>query len=219
MSSLIPIRGECSVKTKKPYCIVPAFCAALVLSGLATAQADDPLPSWNEGPAKRSILAFVGRVVEKGSPDFVPVPERIAVFDNDGTLWSEQPMYFQLFFAVDRVRQLAPEHPEWRDTEPFASILKGDLAAALAGGERAILEIIMATHADMTSGEFEAAVKDWIGTARHPTRKRPYTELVYQPMLEVLSYLRINGFKTFIVSGGGIEFMRPWTEQSLRHPT
>jgi hypothetical protein len=171
------------------------------------------LPSWNDGPAKKSIVEFVTKVTKPGSPDFVPVTERIATFDNDGTLWAEQPMYFQLLFALHRVGVLAPQHPEWKDKEPFASLLKGDVKAALAGGERAIGEIVMVTHAGMTSEEFEKIVKDWIATAKHPVTKRPYTEMVYQPMLEVLAYLRANGFKTFIVSGGGIEFMRPWTEK------
>jgi hypothetical protein len=135
------------------------------------------------------------------------------VFDNDGTLWAEQPMYFQLFFALDRVKALAPQHPEWKDKEPFASLLKGEVKAALAGGEKAIAQLMMATHAGMTVEAFEEIVKDWIATARHPTTHRPNTEMVYQPMLELLAYLRANGFKTFIVSGGGIEFMRPWTEK------
>ena len=155
----------------------------------------------------------MAKVTKEGSSDFVPPDERIATFDNDGTLWAEQPMYVQLLFALDRVKALAPQHPEWKDKEPFASLLKGDVKAALAGGEHAILEIVMATHAGMTTEEFEKIVKDWLATARHPTTKRPYTEMVYQPMLELLAYLRANGFKTFIVSGGGIEFMRPWTEK------
>jgi len=184
-----------------------------IVALVTAAQADDPLPAWNDGPSKQAIVAFVSRVTTEGSPDFVPVAERIATFDNDGTLWSEQPMYFQLLFALDRVKALAPQHPEWQDTEPFASLLKGDVKAALAGGERALVEILMATHAGMTTGEFEQIVKDWITTARHPVTKRPYTKMVYQPMLELLAYLRANGFKTFIVSGGGIEFMRPWAEQ------
>src|SRR5215471_16429414 len=179
----------------------------------AAARPADPLPSWNEGPAKKSIVAFVTKVTTKGSPDFVQPAERIATFDNDGTLWAEQPMYFQPLFALDRVKAVAPQHPEWKDQEPFASLLRGDLKAALAGGEKAILEIVMATHAGMTTEEFEQTVKDWIATARHPTTKRPYTEMVYQPMIELLAYLRANGFKTFIVSGGGIEFMRPWVEK------
>jgi hypothetical protein len=184
--------------------------AALLVS---TAMAADPLPSWNDGPAKQSIITFVEKVTKPGSPDFVPVPERIATFDNDGCLWAEQPMYFQAFFIFDRIQALAPRHPEWKDQEPFASVLKGDLKSALAGGERALMEMAMATHAGMTTEEFETIVMDWLATAKHPTTKRPYTEMVYQPMLEVLAYLRTNGFKTFIVSGGGIEFMRPWTEK------
>jgi hypothetical protein len=182
------------------------------LGSPARAQTVDPLSSWNDGKAKQSIIDFVTQVTKPGSPDFVPPAERIAVFDNDGTLWSEQPMYFQLLFALDRVKALAPQHPEWKDQEPFASLLKGDVKAALAGGEHAILDIIMTTHAGNTTAEFEQIVKDWISSARHPTSKRPYTDMVYQPMLEMLGYLRANGFKTFIVSGGGIEFMRPWAE-------
>lgn len=177
------------------------------------AHAADPLPSWNDGKAKQSITAFVHKVTTPNSPDFVPVPERIAVFDNDGTLWAEQPMYFQLLFALDRVKALAPQHPEWKDKEPFASLLKGDVKGALAGGEPAIAEIVMATHAGMTTDEFDQIVRAWVASARHPVTKRLYTEMVYQPMLELLTYLRGNGFKTFIVSGGGIEFMRPWTER------
>jgi phosphoglycolate phosphatase-like HAD superfamily hydrolase len=186
--------------------------AAQLLGGLVAAQSSAPLPSWNEGKTKQSILAFVQSVTKPGTPDFVPEGQRIATFDNDGTLWAEQPMYFQLLFALDRVKELAPQHPEWKTLEPFASLLKGDVKSALAGGEKSILEIVMATHAGMTTTEFEAIVKEWIATARHPVTKRPYAEMVYQPMLELLAYLRANGFKTFIVSGGGIEFMRPWTE-------
>jgi len=190
-----------------------AFVFASLWSGLALAQASDPLPSWNEGSAKQSIVAFVKKATTPGSPTFVSPPERVATFDNDGTLWAEQPMYFQLFFALDRVTALAPQHPEWKQKEPFASLLKGDVKAALAGGDKAILEIVKATHAGMTTDEFADIVKDWIATARHPQTRRLYTEMVYQPMLELLAYLRANGFKTFIVSGGGIEFMRPWTEK------
>src|SRR5213083_3263228 len=186
---------------------------AIVIAGLTTALAGDPLSSWNDGAAKQSVVEFVAKVSKEGSPDFVPPEERIATFDNDGTLWCEQPMYFQLLFALDRVKALAPQHPEWKTKEPFASLLKGDLKAALAGGERAMLEIIVATHAGMTTAAFEQIVRDWITTAKHPKFKRPYTECVYQPMIELLAYLRANGFKTFIVSGGGIEFMRPWAEK------
>jgi len=198
---------------KRGLLAVIVFGFALVFGGLATAQTRDPLPSWNDGEAKQSIIAFVAQVTKAGSPDFVPHSERIAVFDNDGTLWAEQPMYFQLLFALDRVKVLAPQHPEWKNKEPFASLLKGDVKDALAGGEHAILEIVMATHAGNTTEEFEKIVQDWISKAKHPVTKRPYTEMVYQPMLEVLAYLRANGFKTFIVSGGGIEFMRPWSEK------
>jgi hypothetical protein len=173
----------------------------------------DPLPSWNDGPTRQSIVAFVGKVTQEGSADYVPPAERIAVFDNDGTLWSEQPVYVQLAFALDRVKALAPQHPEWQTQEPFASLLKGDVAGALAGGEKAIAQIVMATHAGMTTEEFASTVQDWLATARHPVTGRPYTGMVYQPMLELLAYLRANGFQTFIVSGGGIEFMRPWTER------
>jgi phosphoserine phosphatase len=176
------------------------------------ARAVDPLPSWNDGAAKKSIIDFVSKVTRADSPDFIPVPERIAVFDNDGTLWAEQPLPVQLYFTLDRVKALAPQHPEWKTQEPFASLLKGDLKQALAGGEHALLEIMMATHAGMTTVEFEQIVKDWLATAKHPKTGKPFTEMVYQPMLEVLAYLRANGFKTFIVSGGGIEFMRPWAE-------
>ena len=192
----------------------PFFRSLLALLLLAnTAFAADPLASWNEGKAKQSIITFVKAVTTPGGKGFVPAPERIAVFDNDGTLWSEQPMYFQAFFIFDRIRQLAPHHPEWKTREPFASVLKGDVKAALAGGEHALIEMAMATHAGTTTEEFEKIVTDWLATAKHPKTGRLYPEMVYQPMLELLAYLRANGFKTFIVSGGGIEFMRPWTEK------
>ncbi|WP_300336637.1 HAD family hydrolase [Accumulibacter sp.] len=191
--------------------LVNALFAVVLFANSAFAA--DPLPSWNDGKAKQSIVNFVTKVTEAGSPDFVPAPQRIATFDNDGTLWAEQPVYFQLLFAIDRVKALAPQHPEWQTQEPFASLLKGDLKGVMAGGEKALLEIVMATHAGMTTEEFEKTVKDWLATARHPKTGKLYTEMVYQPMLEVLTYLRANGFKTFIVSGGGIEFMRPWTEK------
>jgi phosphoglycolate phosphatase-like HAD superfamily hydrolase len=179
---------------------------------MSAAQAAGELASWNDGPARTAIVEFVGRVTTAGA-DFVPVPERIATFDNDGTLWAEQPMYFQLAFALDRVKVLAPQHPEWKDKEPFASLLRGDVKGALSGGDKAILEIVMATHAGMTTTEFERIAGDWIAAAKHPKTGRLFTEMVYQPMVELLAYLRANGFKTFIVSGGGIEFMRPWTER------
>jgi phosphoglycolate phosphatase-like HAD superfamily hydrolase len=188
-------------------------CVTLLCARLGMAQTGDPLPSWRDGTVKSALVGFVRRVTEAGSRDFVPQSERIATFDNDGTLWAEQPVYFQLLFAVDRVRDLAPQHPEWKTKEPFASLLKGDMAAALAGGEHAILELVMETHAGMTTDEFEAQVSKWIASAKHPKTGKPLTEMVYQPMLELLAYLRANGFKSFIVSGGGIEFMRPWVER------
>lgn len=178
-----------------------------------SAHAADPLPSWRDGAAKQAIIAFVTAVTTEGGADYVAPAERIATFDNDGTLWAEQPLYVQLLFAIDRVKALAPQHPEWKGTQPFAAVLAGDTAAALAGGERAILELVMATHAGMTTEEFQAVVTAWLASARHPTSKRLYTEMVYQPMLEVLAYLRANGFRTWIVSGGGVEFIRPWAER------
>jgi hypothetical protein len=171
------------------------------------------LPSWNDGPTKASIIDFVARVTTQGGPDFVPADQRIATFDNDGTLWCEQPMYVQLAFALDRVKAMAPLHPEWKDKQPFKAALEGDMKTLAESGERGILELGMVTHAGMTTDEFAKIASDWLATARHPRYKRPYTELVYQPMLELLGYLRANGFKTFIVSGGGIEFMRPWSER------
>jgi phosphoglycolate phosphatase-like HAD superfamily hydrolase len=200
----------------KPQCLFwnSLSLAAAILAISSLAQADsDPLPSWNDTATKKSIVAFVERVTDPRLPDFVPPAARIATFDNDGTLWAEQPIYFQAIFAFDRVKQLAPQHPEWSQQEPFASVLKGDRKGALAGGEKALLEMVMATHAGMSTEEFNQIVIEWLGTAKHPQTKRPYTEMVYQPMLELLAYLRANGFKTFIVSGGGIEFMRPWVER------
>jgi phosphoglycolate phosphatase-like HAD superfamily hydrolase len=192
---------------------VGTFAFALAFTSLATAQTVDPLSSWNPGATKQAITQFVKDVSTVGGTKFVPASERIAVFDNDGTLWAEQPLYFQLAFALDRVKALAPQHPEWKDKEPFASLLKGDLKTALAGGEPAIFQIVMATHSGLTTDEFEKVVRDWIATAKHPKTKRPYTEMVYQPMLELLNFLRANSFKTFIVSGGGIDFMRIFSEQ------
>ncbi len=180
---------------------------------LPIARAEDPLPSWNDTAPKQAILGFVAQVTGRGSPDFVPAPERIAVFDNDGTLWAEQPVYVQLLFAVDRVKTLAPEHPEWTTKEPFAALLRGDLAGALESGEAGLAALLATTHAGMTTEEFAQLVSDWLSTARHPTTGKRFTEMVYQPMLELLDYLRAHEFKTFIVSGGGIEFMRPWTER------
>lgn len=191
---------------------------AMLLAASVTAVASDPLASWNDNAAKQSVMAFVERVTDEGSPDFVPVEERIATFDNDGTLWSEQPYYFQLAFALDRVKAMAPNHPEWKTQQPFKGVLEGDLKAVMAGGKKSLIEIIAATHAGMTADEFEQIVTEWISTAKHPKTGRLYKEMIYQPMLELLTYLRANGFKTFIVSGGGIEFMRPWTEATYGIP-
>jgi phosphoserine phosphatase len=180
--------------------------------------ADKPLPSWNDGSAKRSIISFVEKVTAEGSRDFVEPEKRIATFDNDGTLWCEQPMYFQELFAFDRIKQTAEQHPEWKDKAPYKFVLAGDLNAVAAQGEKSLLEIISTTHAGMSVEEFHKIVRDWMHTARHPRFHRPYDQCIYQPMLEVLSYLRANKFKTFIVSGGGVEFMRPWVERAYGIP-
>jgi phosphoglycolate phosphatase-like HAD superfamily hydrolase len=186
---------------------------ALICWGVSQAHSADALPSWNDGAAKSAIVGFVEAVITDGGPDYVPPDERIAAFDNDGTLWVEQPYYTLLAFALDRIRALAPEHPEWREQQPFKAVLENDLEALKASGIKGVMQLVMASHAGMTTEEFETIVEDWIGSSEHPKFARPYTELVYQPMLELLAYLRDNGFKTFIVSGGGVEFMRPWTEQ------
>jgi hypothetical protein len=187
--------------------LLPALGAPSALAQAAV------LPSWNDGPAKASIVDFVARVTTQGGPDFVPADQRIATFDNDGMLWVEQPMYVQMAFALDRVKAMAPQHPEWKDKQPFKAVLEGDMKALAESGERGMVEIIMVTHAGMTTAEFEKIVTDWLASARDTRFKRPYTELIYQPMVELLAYLRVNGFKTFIVSGGGVEFMRPWTQR------
>ena len=191
--------------------LLKSLLALLLLANAAFAA--DRLPSWNDTGSKRAIIAFVEKVTTEGSPDFVPVAERIATFDNDGTLWSEQPLYFEFIFALDRLRALAPQHPEWKTEQPFAAALKGDVKGALAGGEPAVARLLAVTHAGMTPEEFDQIVRDWIAGARHPKTGRLYTEMVYQPMLELLGYLRANGFKTFIVSGGEIEFIRAWSEK------
>jgi phosphoglycolate phosphatase-like HAD superfamily hydrolase len=178
----------------------------------AAAGAADPLPSWNEGAAKQAIAGFVSKVTTQGSRDFVPAAERIATFDNDGTLWSEQPIYFQFAFALDRVKALAPQHPEWKTTQPFKAVLEGDMKALAGAGEKGLVELLLATHTGMSTDEFTKTVRAWITTAKHPRFKRPYTDLAFQPMLELLAYLHDNGFKTFIVSGGTVEFMRAWAE-------
>jgi phosphoglycolate phosphatase-like HAD superfamily hydrolase len=201
------------------------LAAALVLIGLGASQptaipasapatkSAEPLPSWNEGGPKKAITDFVARTTTEGGKDFVPPAQRIAVFDNDGTLWCEQPVYVQVVFALDRVKAMAPEHPEWKEKEPFRSVLAGDIKGALSSGEKGIVEMVTVTHSGMTTEKFSKTVTDWITTAKHPRSGKLYTEMVYQPMLELLAYLRANGFKTFIVSGGGVEFMRPWAQR------
>ncbi len=197
----------------KLFCSGLVFCYAVVLSASAMAQGTDPLPSWNEGATKQSIIKFVEKVTTPGGPGFVAPADRVATFDNDGTLWVEHPFYTQLVFALDRVKALAPEHPEWKEQQPFKAVLEGDIKTVLAGGDKALLALVMASHAGMSTADFEQIVTTWIASAKDPRWNRPYTDLIYQPMLEVLRYLRANGFRTFIVSGGGIEFMRPWTDR------
>jgi phosphoglycolate phosphatase-like HAD superfamily hydrolase len=191
----------------------------LLLCIASVASADEVLPSWNDGPSKRAIVKFVTEVTTTGSPTFVPVADRLAVFDNDGTLWCEQPFYFQFAFALDRVKAVAPKHPEWKTQEPFSSILRGDPKGLIASGEKGLAAVIAATHAGMTTDEFTRIAKDWFATAKHPRYKRPYTDLTYKPMVELLGYLRDNGFKTFIVSGGGVEFIRIISDSAYGIPT
>ena len=188
-------------------------CVALLGLPAVDARANDPLPSWNDGPAKRAIIDFVARVTDEGGPDFVLPEQRIATFDNDGTLWVEQPMYTQIVFAFDRIKTGAADHPEWRTTEPFEAVLANDYQAVFAEGEKAGVKLMMLGHAGMTPDAFEQIVVDWLATAKHPRFQQLYTDLYYVPMVEVLQYLRANGFKTSIVSGGGIDFMRPWTNR------
>jgi phosphoglycolate phosphatase-like HAD superfamily hydrolase len=191
-----------------------ALCVVLLLlvPNVLWAQSD-PLPSWSDGTVKQSIVTFIQTVTDRASPQFVPPEQRIATFDNDGTLWAEQPIYFQFAFALARVRALAPNHPEWKTKQPFKAVLDGDMKALAASGEKGMFQLLIATHTGMTTEEFTKTVVDWIGTAQHPRFKRLYTDLVYQPMVELLAHLRANGFKTYIVSGGTVEFMRPWTER------
>ncbi|TYC48321.1 haloacid dehalogenase-like hydrolase [Rhodobacterales bacterium] len=203
--------------------LLPRFASGLVATlaavwATAALAQSDPLPSWNEGAAKQALVTFVENVTSEGGSGYVAPADRIATFDNDGTLWVEHPIYTQLAFALDRVKALAPEHPEWKTTQPFQAVLENDMEALGAAGEQGIVEILAATHAGMSTEAFEKIVSEWIATARHPKFDRPYTELVYQPMIELLEYLRDNDFRTFIVSGGGIEFMRPWTEEAYGIP-
>jgi phosphoglycolate phosphatase-like HAD superfamily hydrolase len=198
--------------------IATIFLLGAMALGMAPSAFGDPLPSWNDTASKKAIVAFVEKVTTPGSPEYVDPAERIATFDNDGCLWSEQPMYFQAFYIFDRIKTLAPQHPEWKDKEPFSSVLKGDLKSALAGGEKALLEMAMATHAGLTDEEFRKVVGDWLATAKHPKTGMAYNAMVFQPMLELLAYLRAEGFKTFIVSGGGIDFLRVFAEKTYGIP-
>jgi phosphoglycolate phosphatase-like HAD superfamily hydrolase len=218
--SVLLLASACASSTAPPAEVpsaasidVAAPAAARSAAPVSALPAAEPLPSWNDGATKQAILKFVASVTTPGGKDFVSGPERIATFDNDGTLWSEQPIYIQFAFMLDRVRELAPQHPEWKTKQPFKSVLAGDIKGALAGGEKGILELAFATHAGMTSEDFSRTVARWFETAKHPKNGRLYTDCVYQPMLELLAYLRANGFKTFIVSGGGVEFMRVITEK------
>ncbi|MEM7756402.1 MAG: HAD family hydrolase [Planctomycetota bacterium] len=195
-----------------PTAVLKAFLASAAMLALG-ACASNPLPSWNDGPAKTQITTFVDTVTDTGSDDFVQPSERIATFDNDGCLWAEQPVYFQILFAIDRINAMAADNPSWQTTEPYKSALAGDIKALAGQGHKAIGQVIAASHAGMTTEEFDAVVRDWFETARHPTTGHSYTEMVYQPMLEVLDYLRDNGFKTYIVSGGGIDFVRVYAEE------
>jgi phosphoserine phosphatase len=200
-------------------CVALSFVARMPSTNGANAPASqasaggDPLPSWNDGASKKGIVDFVRRTTSAGSADFVPVEDRIAVFDNDGTLWSEQPMYVQLAFILGRVKELAPQHPEWKATQPFQGVLEGNAKAVEESGEKGLMELFAATHAGMSTEEFQFIASKWLAEARHPKYRRPYTECVYQPMLELLAFLRAQGFRTYIVSGGGVEFMRPFTEK------
>jgi len=213
------MRSSARVHGKKATHVALAVLGSvLLIAATSTTLADDPLPSWNDTAPKRAIITFVERVTKEGSLDFVKPEERIATFDNDSTLWAEQPIYFQFLFAMDRIKALAPQHPEWKTKEPFKSVLAGDMKGLLASGEKGLLEIMARTHGGMSTAEFDQIVREWFKTTRHPRFKRPYNEMVYQPMLELLAYVRANGFKTFIVSGGGVEFMRAFAPDAYRIP-
>ena len=201
------------IKLKRTVIYALALVFASIYANFAIAQTADPLPSWHDGKTKQAIVTFVKKVTMSDSSDFVPPAERIATFDNDGTLWTEHPMYTQLAFALDRIKALAPQHPEWKTTQPFKAVLDDDLEALASAGEKGLVELAMTSHAGMSTTDFEMIVADWLAKAHHPRFKRPYTELTYQPMLELLAYLRANDFKIYIVSGGGVEFMRPMTEK------
>lgn len=197
---------------------LPIIAFVLIAISASVVRANDPLPSWNAGPTKDAIVKFVERVTTKGSPDYVPPAARIATFDNDGCLWSEKPVYFQLLFSIDRIKALAPKHPEWKTEQPFQTVLEGDQTALTKLTEKDLLKLLMASHAGMTTSEFRQTVKDWLKTTKHPRFNQSFNALIFQPMLEVLAYLRANGFKTYIVSGGGIEFLRVFAEEAYGIP-
>lgn len=211
-----------SMSSRPGLFFVFLLVSALAMGGCATQPvmptAADPLSSWNPGTSRNAIISFVEAVTDPSSPDFVPLADRIAVFDNDGTLWSEQPLYFQLFFALDKVREMAARHPEWANEQPFKAVLENDMQALMAQGEAGLLPLMMATHAGMTTEEFSRSVADWLDTARHPRFDQPFDQLIYQPMLELLDFLREHGFQTWIVSGGGIDFIRAFSEQAYGIP-
>jgi hypothetical protein len=219
MKSILPLASGFSRRVLlSALATIPVLIGPLRPISASAQTAAEILPSWNDGSARASIINFVARVTTPGGADFVPVEHRIATFDNDGTLWCEQPMYTQLAFVLDRVKQLAPQNPNWVSTQPFKAVLEGDMPALATSGERGLMALMAATHAGMSSDEFATIVSDWIASARDPRFKRPYTELIYQPMLELLTYLHASGFKTFIVSGGGVEFMRPWAQGAYGVP-
>ncbi len=217
-ASLRP-KGDEMNRTVYRLCAALIVAAFMLVTGCSVdsdgqrGDTGDPLPSWNDVESRQSIVDFVNAVTDESGPDYVEPADRVAVFDNDGTLWSESPVYFQLFFVIDRVKALAPQHPEWKTTQPFKAVLEDDMEALAESGEKGLLELVMATHAGNTTTEFESIVEEWIAATRHPRFDRPYTDLIFQPMLELLSYLRASDFRVFIVSGGGIEFMRPWVEE------
>lgn len=198
------------------WILVSVFAACS--SNIENTKIADPLPSWNEGETKAAIINYVLDVTNTDSENFINIPDRIATFDNDGNLWSEQPAYFQLFFVIDRIKMLADDHPEWKNTQPYKAVLENNMEELATHGEHGLIKLVLATHAGTTSAEFETLVKEWLANAKHPRFNKHYTELVYQPMLELINYLQENNFKTFIVSGGGIEFMRQWVEEAYGIP-
>ncbi|MGO4306891.1 HAD family hydrolase [Cupriavidus sp. RAF12] len=198
-------------------CSTPTAPAQQAPATQAVQPSPQALPSWRDGAARQALLKFVADVTTPGTPNFVPPEGRVAVFDNDGTLWSEQPMYFQVAFLLDQIRAAAPRHPEWRDNPTYIALMANDMAGVMRD-QKALLNLIAVANSGMTVDDYDRTIRDWLATARHPKFNRPYTELVFQPQLELLSYLRANGFKTYIVSGGTIDFMRPWSQAAYGIP-